>query len=46
MLKNGRIDLSPLMTHRFPLREFATALDIFESRKDGAIKVATKPNGM
>jgi L-iditol 2-dehydrogenase len=46
MLKNGRIDLSPLMTHRFPLREFATALDIFEARKDGAIKVATKPNGM
>lgn len=46
MLKNGRIDLSPLMTHRFPLRDFATALDIFESRKDGAIKVATKPNGM
>lgn len=46
MLKNGRIDLTPLLTHRFPLTEFAEALDIFESRRDGSIKVATKPNGM
>ncbi len=46
MLKNGRIDLTPLLTHRFPLRDFAQALETFETRKDGAIKVATKPNGM
>jgi L-iditol 2-dehydrogenase len=46
MLENGRIDLTPLLTHRFPLRAFDRALDTFESRKDGAIKVATKPNGM
>ncbi len=46
LLVNGRIDLNPLMTHRFPLKEFATALDVFEGRKEGAIKVATKPNGM
>jgi L-iditol 2-dehydrogenase len=46
MLKNGRIDLTPLLTHRFPLRDFAEALDTFESRRGGAIKVATKPNGM
>lgn len=46
LLINNRIDLTPLMTHRFPLKEFGTALDIFEKRKDGAIKVATKPNGM
>jgi L-iditol 2-dehydrogenase len=38
--------MTPLMTHRFPLKEFATALDVFEGRKEGAIKVATKPNGM
>lgn len=44
LLENGRIDLTPLMTHKFPLKEFATALDIFETRSDGAIKVATKPN--
>jgi L-iditol 2-dehydrogenase len=46
LLVNNRIDLKPLMTHRFPLKEFGTALDVFEKRKDGAIKVATKPNGM
>lgn len=46
LLVNNRIDLKPLQTHRFALKEFATALDVFEKRKDGAIKVATKPNGM
>lgn len=45
MLLNNRIDLTPLMTHRFDLKDFATALDTFENRKDGAIKIATKPNG-
>lgn len=44
LLQNHRIDLSPLMTHRFPLKDFKQALEIFENRKDGAIKVATKPN--
>lgn len=46
LLLNKRIDLHPLLTHRFPLKDYATALDTFEKRKDGAIKVATKPNGM
>jgi L-iditol 2-dehydrogenase len=43
LLVNGRVDLSPLLTHRFPLADFATALDTFESRKDGAVKVAITP---
>lgn len=46
LLQNGRIDLHPLMTHRFPLKDFKEALDTFEQRRDGAIKVAVKPNGM
>lgn len=46
LMINNRVDLKPLMTHRFPLKEFGTALDVFEKRKDGAIKVATKPNEM
>jgi L-iditol 2-dehydrogenase len=46
MLANGRIDVTPLLTHRFPLSEFAEALETFESRREGSIKVATKPNGM
>jgi L-iditol 2-dehydrogenase len=46
LLLNNRIDLRPLMTHRFALKDFATALDTFEKRKDGSIKVAIKPNGI
>ncbi|MEL7105688.1 MAG: alcohol dehydrogenase catalytic domain-containing protein [Pseudomonadota bacterium] len=44
MLAEGRVDLKPLLSHKFPLSEFATALDIYEGRKDGAMKVAIKPN--
>ena len=43
LLVNGRVDLKPLLTHRFVLAEFATALDTFETRKDGAVKVAITP---
>ncbi len=46
LLLNNRIDLTPLLTHRFPLKDYAKALETYEDRKDGAIKVATKPNGM
>lgn len=46
LLVNGRVDLTPLLTHRFPLRAYAEALETYEQRKGGAIKVATKPNGM
>lgn len=43
LLVNGRVDLTPLLTHRFALADFATALDTFERRLDGAVKVAIKP---
>jgi len=46
LLQNERIDLTPLLTHRFSLKDYAKALETYEERKDGAIKVATKPNGM
>jgi len=44
MLSEGRVDLKPLLTHRFPLSDFATALDLYEGRKDGSMKIAIKPN--
>lgn len=44
MLAEGRVDLKPLLSHKFPLADFAKALDIYEGRKDGAMKVAIKPN--
>jgi L-iditol 2-dehydrogenase len=43
LLVSGRIDLTPLMTHRFPLSAFPRALEVFERREDGAVKVAIKP---
>ncbi len=44
LMQEGRVDLKPLMSHRFPLSDFAEALETFEQRKDGAMKVAIKPN--
>jgi len=38
-IREGRIDVAPLVTHHFPLDEIQTAYDIFSGRKDGAIKV-------
>ena len=44
LMANNRVDLKPLMTHRFNLDDFGTALETFEKRKEGSIKVAIKPN--
>ncbi len=38
-LAEGRIDLSPLVTHTYPLRDIQTAFETFRDRKDGAQKV-------
>lgn len=41
----GRIKLGDLVTHVFPLDDFAEALETFVKRKGGAIKVVIEPNG-
>ena len=38
--KPGRIDTTPLITHRFPLSDSEEAYRIFENKLDGVIKVA------
>ena len=40
MIAQGKIDTTPLITHRFPLSEIEEAYRIFENRLDGVIKVA------
>lgn len=41
-LAEGRMDLSPLVTHRFPLKEIQEAFETFRDRKDGAQKVVVE----
>lgn len=42
LIKEGKIDTTPLITHRFPLREAETAYKLFEEKRDGVIKVALR----
>ncbi|HEU5162430.1 MAG TPA: alcohol dehydrogenase catalytic domain-containing protein [Thermoanaerobaculia bacterium] len=43
MVRSGRLDLRPLITHRFPLDRIKEAYELFGSRKDGVMKVAIAP---
>jgi threonine dehydrogenase-like Zn-dependent dehydrogenase len=44
MIEHGRVDLSPLVTHRFALDDIAEALDVFSHQRGGALKVALYPD--
>ena len=44
LIAQGKIDTTPLITHRFPLSRIEEAYDVFENRKDGVIKVAIFPD--
>jgi len=35
----GRVDVSKIITHRYPVAEIQTAFETFRDRKDGALKV-------
>lgn len=43
VVRRGRIDLTPLLTHRLALSEIAEGYRIFGERLDGVLKVAIKP---
>jgi L-iditol 2-dehydrogenase len=45
LIASGQLVVKDLITHVFPLEEFAKALDTFVNRRDGAMKVVLEPNG-
>ena len=40
LIKEGKIDTTPLITHTYPLSKIEEAYDLFENKRDGVIKVA------
>ena len=46
MVRHGRVDLTPLVTHRFSLDGIVEAYDLFSQQRDGVMKVALYPDGL
>ncbi|TVR66659.1 MAG: alcohol dehydrogenase [Spirochaetaceae bacterium] len=44
MVAENNLDMKSFLTHRFPLRDFEKALDIFVHRRENSLKIAIKPN--
>ena len=42
LIREGRLDTTPLITHTFPLEKIDEAYRLFEERRDGVIKVAIR----
>lgn len=40
LIEEGKLDTTPLITHRFPLSKIEEAYEVFENKEDGVIKVA------
>jgi L-iditol 2-dehydrogenase len=43
LIEGGRIRAKAIITHRFPLAQYAEALETFAKRRDGALKVLVQP---
>ena len=43
MVKSGRFDPTPLITHRFSLDNIVEAYEMFAERRDGVLKIAVRP---
>lgn len=44
LIDEGKIDTTPLITHKFPLNEIGKAYHIFENKLEGVIKIAITGN--
>jgi len=40
VIRSGRVDLKPLVTHRYKLDDIEAAYDLFANQRDGVLKVA------
>lgn len=45
LMSSGQLNVKDMISHRFPLTQFAEALDTFVHRKGNAVKVVIFPNG-
>jgi threonine dehydrogenase-like Zn-dependent dehydrogenase len=43
VIEAGRVDLGPMVTHRFKLDDIEQAYDLFSHQRDGVLKVAITP---
>ena len=43
LIEQGKIDTTPLITHRYRLKDIEEAYRVFEGKLDGVIKVAVRP---
>jgi threonine dehydrogenase-like Zn-dependent dehydrogenase len=43
VIRSGRVDLKPMVTHRFKLDDIEAAYDLFGHQRDGVLKVAITP---
>jgi hypothetical protein len=43
LVRQERLDLTPLLTHTFPLDQINEAYQVFGERRNGVIKVAMRP---
>jgi len=46
MIASRRVDLSPLVTHRFVLEDIQEAYELFSTQRDGVMKVALTPSAV
>ena len=43
LLESGRVEVAPLVTHRFPLPDFEKAFDLLATRREPVVKVLLRP---
>ena len=43
VIQAGRLDLAPMVTHRFKLDDIEKAYELFSHQRDGVLKVAITP---